>query len=506
MSIRDKILIYCDFFPTSGVGHLKRCSVLAKELDRRGIDPTFLISGNVGEPPIALPFHTERCPLNNKPIISAEELIKLTYRDRIQTVIIDSYKVSENWISKLISANLTVVAIDDLGIAGNATIRIDYSPNPKLIAGNCLNLLGPKYFLTDSTSKIYRSVTPKKIIAHAGSLGNFADAPIVYLTAARIFKTFGLEISWLSPNKTSYQWLEENDLITDPVEIIGWQKNSQEIWQEYDIVLGPAGTSLFEAILQGALPISFPISKTQTSDRNTWLALGHCLHLTIDEISSEEMIKKIVLLSLNNYQLFQDLLKEKSCELDTKGTSRVADVIENAISNKPFDSNESPTKNSGIRSCTIRDAQNFLSARNALDIRKLSIDDKHIITWPEHIDWWFNKKSERFLIEENGEIKAFFWHKTELTHQGAYLIGGWFPTKNHQSFGYAIRLMEWQLEYCNKRYENHTWLAIIKRNNKAVLALNRRYGFTDAIGSNRKVAKFLFPKLSEEFIILQRSS
>ena len=215
MSIRDKILIYCDFFPSSGVGHLKRCIVLAKELYKRGLDPTFLISSNVGEPPIALPFHIERCSLDNKSILSAEEIIKLAYRDRVQTVIIDSYKISENWISKLISANLTVVAIDDLGIAGNATMRIDYSPNPKLITENCLNLLGPKYFLTDSTSKVYRSMTPQKIIAHAGSLGNFADAPIIYLTAARVFKTFGFEISWLSPNKVSYQWLEENELITD---------------------------------------------------------------------------------------------------------------------------------------------------------------------------------------------------------------------------------------------------------------------------------------------------
>jgi len=506
MSIRDKILIYCDFFPSSGVGHLKRCIVLAKELYKRGLDPTFLISSNVGEPPIALPFHIERCSLDNKSILSAEEIIKLAYRDRVQTVIIDSYKISENWISKLISANLTVVAIDDLGIAGNATMRIDYSPNPKLITENCLNLLGPKYFLTDSTSKVYRSMTPQKIIAHAGSLGNFADAPIIYLTAARVFKTFGFEISWLSPNKVSYQWLEENELITDTEEIIGWQKNNQEIWQEYDIVLGPAGTSLFEAILQGALPISFPISKTQTSDRNTWLALGHCLHLTSDEVSNDEIIKKIVHLSLNNYQLFQDLLREKSRDLDAKGTSRVADAIVNTISNRAFDLVEPPTGNSGIRSCTISDAQNFLNARNAPYIRKLSIDDKHIITWPEHIDWWLNKKSERFLIEENGEIKAFFWHRTELTNEGDYLVGGWFPTKNRQSFGYAIRLLEWQLEYCNKTYKNHIWLAIIRKNNKAVLALNRRYGFTEATEPNKSVAKFLFPQLNEDFIILQRRS
>ena len=129
-----------------------------------------------------------------------------------------------------------------------------------------------------------------------------------------------------------------------------------------------------------------------------------------------------------------------------------------------------------------------------------------MIQWHEHLQWWLNECIERFIVVDMAGPVAFFWHKQAKAKGCDYLIGGWFPAGNSPAFTAAIRLFDWQLEYCSDKYPEHVWLATIKKENRAVQLLNRRYGFIDGDSCSHQAAKELFPRTTEDFIILQRKA
>lgn len=502
----QNVLIRCDLFPGSGAGHIKRCSVIAGALNELGYAPVFALDTECGPLPINLNFPIERLDGPFDEASDAKAVERLAMRYGAQVVLGDSYRISSDWVGALRSAGLLVVLIDDLGIGGEASLRIDYSPVPKSPGGTALGLLGPAYFVTDSPRLPARAAPPKRIIAHAGGTGNFAAATEVYAAAARIAKEAGLKLTWLCPGDAARRWLEKSGL-RDPADtILGWQKGCNDLWSEFDIVVGPASTSLFEVIIQGALPVSFPISSTQSSDRGAWLQIGHALHLTSEEVASRVIAEAIMRLALDHYDWFRTALDDYACKMDGQGSGRVAAAISALASGKTPDIGALQAQSVAIRECDLRDAHAFLSARNAMNVRELSTDPDHIIEWPEHLRWWLASDTERFMVCGEEEPDAFFWHRSETINGRDYLIGGWFPAGNRPNFTAGIRLLNWQLEYCADRYPDHMWLATINKENRAVLALNRRFGFVNADDKSSEAVHDLFSGTTEKFAILQRKA
>ena len=111
----SKAIIRCDYFTGSGVGHLKRSAVLATALQRRGVEVTLVVDSR--------PLNFNWVLNLNIEVVSsmvffededAERIIEYSKANEVGMVVVDSYRITNNWVQKVKSAGLRVVAIDDL--------------------------------------------------------------------------------------------------------------------------------------------------------------------------------------------------------------------------------------------------------------------------------------------------------------------------------------------------------------------------------------------------------
>ena len=144
----EVVLIRCDLYSGSGVGHLKRCSVLANELQKNNITPIIVLDKDCGSIPIKLSVPVELISFTSyNEATDVEALVDLARRYNARKVIGDSYRISSRWVVELRSKGLFVILLDDLQIGGGADLEIDYSPAAigNLSASN--RLCGPSYFI-----------------------------------------------------------------------------------------------------------------------------------------------------------------------------------------------------------------------------------------------------------------------------------------------------------------------------------------------------------------------
>ncbi len=508
------ILIRCDFFPGSGVGHLKRCAVLSNALQNAGVEPVMVLDSDMPELSVDLPCAVLTSGPHNEfnAAKDADTLIVQAQEIGAETVLLDSYRVGPCWISHVKAAGLKVAVIDDLGIAAGADLSVAYTPGvtpPEgFDASQSLFCGGPSFFPTDSP--VLRpdvSLAPLRAVAHAGGSGAYFPAALVYEALAETAKHRGLSITWIAPDQATRDMLQGSGWLGEEDQVLGWQKGRNDLWSDFDLVVGPASTSMFEAIMQGALPISFPISDTHFSERAVWLQLGHALHITAAERMNAEFCRSMVALALDRFADLRAVLWQRAGVLDGKGASRIATHLVTLAegTQQPGIEGVPAAHTDQIRECVLSDAAGFLDARNSPMVRYLSTHPDHIISWPEHLRWWLDPTTERFLVaDQDGRAEAYFWHRAHRVSSRDYLVGGWFPVGDRPAFTTAVRLLDWQLNYCDYHYPEHTWIATINWKNRATLALNQRYGFVEATGDTRIIIEKLFPGTTTAFSILER--
>jgi len=479
---------------------------LAKILRRNGFQPFFALDRHHISLPIEVPYPIEWMFDCDHEYWNVQLILDLLVRLKSSVIIVDSYRITKKSIQLLRDSKIFVIVIDDLDLGGDANLRIDYSPNARRLPGSAESFLGPAYFITDISRRPVRTGPPRKAILHAGGTGNFAAAVHAYVGATRASREKGLELSWLVPNECAKIWLSNSGLVQEADIFVDWHPSRCDLWSGFDIVIGPASTSLYESILQGSLPISFSISPTQSSARDPWLKLGHTLHATMEEITDSSTVEELVYLAVSKYDTLRGLLTYYSTDLDEFGANRVVIAICNLLDYKYFNQGASAASELIVRKCDIRDSLNFLASRNAWHVRAFSTFPSHIISWPEHIAWWLTIDTERFMLVGASGTEAFFWHRSLTVDDRDYLIGGWFPTASKLAFTTAIKVLDWQLNFCDDNYPRHIWVATINVKNSSVLMLNRRYGFTEPDARTKAVIQNLFPGTNDNFVILQRKT
>ena len=262
----SKAIIRCYYFTGSGVGHLKRSAVLATALQRRGVEVTLVVDSR--------PLNFNWVLNLNIEVVSsmvffededAERIIEYSKANEVGMVVVDSYRITNTWVQRVKSAGLRVVAIDDLSRLESADLRVDYAPLSMPLPDCSEELLGPPYFITDTKrSTRGKSLKPQSIIFHAGGNGDFSSNELTIQCLSREARRCNLRVTWLIANQASKGWLQERNLIDTSDTLSEWEVNVSMHWGAYDIVVGPASTSLYEAIMQASLPISYTISPTQT--------------------------------------------------------------------------------------------------------------------------------------------------------------------------------------------------------------------------------------------------
>jgi hypothetical protein len=446
------------------------------------------------------PFDEER---------DATVLMKLASSLLATHVIIDSYRVTNRWVQATQSRGFFVSAFDDQNALSAADLRINYSPGARRLGTGALELVGPQYFVTDTTRKERRCSKPRSIIFHVGGNGEFPQSSSVIGPLVMSARRLGLETHWLIAHDQSRTWLDSSGWLSEGDHLHAWQVVTPMDWSPFDIVVGPPSTSLFEAIMHGVLPISFVVSETQKDERSEWLSIGHGLHLTRADCQDGAVIGETIGFAVRHYARLTGELGEYAGCLDGLGARRVAEVMCSTVPQKAPEDHESGVKSefgAPVRRCRFGDAEAFRAARNAPLVRELSTSNREI-PWLEHLNWWLATSNEKFVFEKDGSPLAYFWHSSRSIVDKRYLVGGWFPAREGPMFGVAVQLLTWQLQYCRGKYPDHTWLATIDAGNRAVIELNRRLGFVDPGPASRADAERLFPgTLSGNFVVLERQA
>ena len=115
-------------------------------------------------------------------------------------------------------------------------------------------------------------------VLFVGGTGNIKKHENLVRAAISKASEYNLEIYWLGLNIDSEKLIQRLENNFSRKRILPWQENNS--WENYDFVICPPSTVLFETILQGSIPITYTLSKSQTDNRNSWLSLGHACHIT----------------------------------------------------------------------------------------------------------------------------------------------------------------------------------------------------------------------------------
>ncbi|KAA5603837.1 hypothetical protein F1188_18850 [Roseospira marina] len=346
----DPIVLRCDLFPGSGAGHLKRCVVLAHALEAEGFAPRLLIDSESLES--ALPLDpgvaVEGVPVGPR-FDEARDAVAVAARAvalGARVVLVDSYRIGPRWFETVRAAGRIVAALDDLGTAGGAHLTVTYAPGTETgaksgaaeDADTPIRLVGPAYMITDSPDgrRSDPPVRPRRLIAHAGGTGAFEAARPMFAAIRDVAARHTLDVTWLCPGPAVAESLRRDGLAAPNHAVDLWRRDPGPLWAGYDIVVGPASTSLYEAILQGALPVSFAISDTQTSGRDQWIHLGHTLHMDRAEMASPGRAEAMLERAVTEHAALRAALAAGSRALDAHGATRVARALRALADGRPF--------------------------------------------------------------------------------------------------------------------------------------------------------------------------
>ena len=122
--------------------------------------------------------------------------------------------------------------------------------------------------------------------------------------------------------------MNQEHLIQSDHRVITWSSSDVSVWEGYRYVIGPSSTSVYESIIANAIPISFPISDTQSTGLNDWIRIGHCLHIGKDDRYDLGIIETMMSFAFRHELPLLREQEEASSSLDGKGSSRVKHLTE----------------------------------------------------------------------------------------------------------------------------------------------------------------------------------
>jgi hypothetical protein len=127
-----------------------------------------------------------------------------------------------------------------------------------------------------------------------------------------------------------------------------------------------------------------------------------------------------------------------------------------------------------------------MESRNCKSSRSASFNPHHIITWPEHLNWWLDKNILKYKIKENSTTLAYYWIRKKNDNFGTFVQSGWFLERNISSqndLNSKLKIssvtLKFQLDSVKKMYKKMPWIITMRKKNRFVKFLNKNIGFKD---------------------------
>ena len=298
---------------TIGSGHLMRCITLAKGLENHGAVCYFIaraLDGNLNNL-IALngfklielssdnnytyvqskeePRHSYFREIDWK--VDAEETLKILLRLNPDWLIVDHYGLWEDWHLAVGVSSSKIMVIDDLAdrrhhchLLVDQNLGAESLGYDNLVHSNCVTLFGPQYALLRPEFRSYRDRSIvrrmqggfKSILVNFGG-GNPSDyigRTLDALLRANIPDTISISIIYGGMAKINMEHECLIEKIPNNVTTYEMVNNMAEILTNTDLVIGAAGSSVWERCCLGGPSIVFPVALNQSTIARNLSACG----------------------------------------------------------------------------------------------------------------------------------------------------------------------------------------------------------------------------------------
>jgi len=525
--------------PTTGVGHLARSHRLGTVLARRGYACHFMVD----RPDSFLkdylqPFectglyeHNERFADEK---IDAQRFLARVQGKAVEAVIVDDYRLSEVW-EKQGAGKAPVVVLDDRDAVSHAcSILVDgkwtghttHQRYLKKVPAACTRLLGPQYLLLDegllgsgvASGKAPGGGSAMNLMVSLGGGGDLAVA-VGLIEQVLQQAPVGLDlqirpvVGYFAANKEKLHELAKRDARVKP---IVHERSLLEHMKGTTLYIGTAGGALYEILALKIPAITFSISENQYNELADLGDLGHYFHLNNINRESFAKLAALVWLMIVNIDRIRALYGQaRVVEVDGKGLERVACAIIRLIEGKsamdvyPDISvpRTADTKGYSLEHAGDEHINRYLDARN-LELNLQNMTETQKVPRLDHYLWWLKSKRKSYVLKKDGEPLLYIWHQPRTFDGTTVLVGGWFVCSELCGAVDALYALNKQLMLTDEDYPGLPWVAVIKKTNRYVQALNKRLGFDVMSNDNRlyEIVRRCFPKSApEEFFYYFRS-
>ncbi|MCG9760319.1 MULTISPECIES: UDP-2,4-diacetamido-2,4,6-trideoxy-beta-L-altropyranose hydrolase [Pseudoalteromonas] len=512
---------------TQGIGHLKRCLNLAKELSVRGCGSHFILDENdcLSDYIGGINYSVTLITHGTSEYDDAQQTLSIAYQVGAEAIVVDSYLLGKEWESQ-IQDRFKLVVIDDLGREHLANTLIDIrwrgdqteAYYHHLISHDCETLLGPKYALLESVyhDSSRADIERSHLLFSLGGGGDWEVLTPIIELVCELRPSQPIEIV-LGPSATNYDSIIALQHIYPQVEINRSPESLYSSFIRAQLFVGALGTSLYELAATKTPALTFSMAKNQEHNQSWLDDLGHCLHLP--EFSSSDPLEVVELINIlldNSDKLAKCRNHSKVC-VDGRGAARVSNYLlsqqtQSEAEVQPLCKREylPIAADLTVRMVDFFDINRYLHARNSQH-NNVRMTITEAIPTLGHYKWWHQNQRENFVVELDGNPLIYIWHQSLEQNGQTYLYGGWFSALEQVNFAYVQLALNWQLKLCEEEYPDGIWLAVIHKDNKFVNLLNQHNGFKaiEVDSPHFQVTQSIFPSADPKkfnYVMLTREN
>ena len=468
-----QIAIKCDLSNISGLGHFKRMLGLYNELIKINCKCKFILSKDQKDIIKKLGDNIDFLVKQKKVIKDNTKFSDFLINEKFNAVILDSYfDTTKLEILLKNKSEIKIIKIsDDLEKS-----YADLIFTNKEISGNKRDervFSGFKYALTSiKNKKVNKKVNKKinikklKVLFHGGGSDIFKNLNIFLKSTYNYYLKGKIDLDILVIKKKTKNYLiklfENSNTIP---KFIHYTNNINKNLKNYDVVCGPLGTTTFETILSGSLPFTVEPFKSKNFCNLSWIKNGHLFYLNHNESKKEKVLNNLWDFLLLDFKRNYKYLLKNSSKLDGLANKRVAKTILKYLQSRKINFNFYKPRNN-ISKSKIEDSRKVLEIRNQLNNRNASASPKHIIYWPEHLKWWFNKEIFKYSYYISGKMVGMHWIRKVSDNNGSFLVSGWTTDNSLKNRLFiSNKLLSHQNKTINKKFKNSVWIIIQKKTN-----------------------------------------
>lgn len=496
------VAFHFDATACTGLGHFNRCLNLAETFQRRGTKVLFYLcadtAGHLKKRKLLDGLSIETVVVGTP---SAACIIKFCHSTNIDVLLIDDYQF--NLKSEIdLRQHVFLVMIDDHLFDHRSHVILNHRPSLTVEilthedeTQTCL-LGGAKYCLAKATAKVPESgnIVSATVLVHAGGSDLYLPFLNFYKAVLEYCRLNSISVDVLLADKKAVlpselkNYVHENP---DTCRTVTFEVPLREELHRYDAVVGPAGTTTYETLIAGGLPLSFELTDDGRDSKSAWAVLGHLFHLSFSEAKDPKPSSDIINLFMNNFDKATELIDQAPCKLDGLGCERGVDDIIRCYEAHSLPSNfdisnsikhSSKVATEFFEPCNSSDALDFLASRNNERGRSSSTDPSHRIHWIDHLAWWIDSRIQRYKVfnESTESIEGYFWIKQVILNGETYFTSGWFPSTGftlESGLSLGLKIMKAMSQEVNRSNTQGIWVITMRPENQFAIQSNRRFGF-----------------------------